>query len=83
MFDLPLLLNTFFVFTVHTSVEMSSFEALHAQSHGNLLGFCTGFTVDDTCFIWILLLDELNDPGFYVFLLGYDLIPQIGAVEGL
>ena len=64
-------------------MEVSSREALVVQPHGDLLGSCTGVTVDNTCFIWILLLDKLNDPGFYISLLNYDLIPQIGTVKGL
>ena len=80
---LPLLLNVFLVSIVHSCVEVTSHEALKFQPLGNLLGFCTGVTVDNTCFVWILLHDKLNDPGFHISLLRYDLIPQIGAVEGL
>lgn len=81
--DLPLLLDFFFVSVVHTGMEVLSREAFVVQPHGDLLGFCTGVTVDNTCFIWISLLDKLNDPGFYISLLRYNLIPQIGAVKGL
>ena len=64
-------------------MKVSGLKAFLGQPLGNLLGFFPGVAVDNTRFIWILLLDKLEDRGFYIFLLRYDLVPQIGAVKGL
>lgn len=64
-------------------MEVPSREAFVVKPRGDLFGFCTGVTVDNTCFIGILLLDKLDDLGFDISLLKYNLIPQIGTVKGL
>jgi hypothetical protein len=63
------------------SMEMSGIEVLRSQFHGHLLSFVTGNAIDDACLARMLLGDELSDVGFYISLLGYDLVSQVGTVK--
>jgi hypothetical protein len=62
-------------------MEMSGIEGLRSQSHGHFLSFVTGNAIDNPCLVRMLLCDELNDVDFYISLLGYDLVAQVGAIK--
>ncbi len=80
---LPLLLNALFVAVGHCSVEVSSIEALHPQSHSYLLSFRTGNAIYDPSLVWVISLDKLDDVAFYVSFLGNNGVAQIGAIKRL
>jgi hypothetical protein len=80
---LPQLLNTLSVCVGQPGVEMSGIEMLRSQPHGHLLSFIASNAIDDPCLVRMLLCDELDNAGFHISLLGYDLVAQIGAIKRL